>query len=327
MQYVSGYLVYLETEEGKGIKSIAAYRGDLKRFRRWLDNEGQEGGRVLTWEQIGARHVRAYIAWLSSDRVVIRDNGKAYRAKKVGPKYIRRVNASLRKFYDYLVRVEKLLDENPLRDIKNPKLPHRKPPHLTTDELRRLIQTALDYSHIPERIRNWAMVAFLFHTGLRVSEFCAMRESDIRYRDGFPQSLRVIGKGDKERRVSLSTEGSRALHQWMGERSKVLRSLPPGKENLDFVWLIPNGARRGEVLTPNGVRHTLRRLGKLAGITHSVHPHKLRHSYGTEAVRNGAKVHGIMESMGHSSLQVTGQYLHADESELEQVAAIMPSVL
>lgn len=71
----------------------------------------------------------------------------------------------------------------------------------------------------------------------------------------------------------------------------------------------------------------LTRFGKLAGITKSVHPHLLRHSFATEAIRNGAKIHGLQRALGHASIATTGIYLHADEEELEQVAAVMPSVL
>lgn len=71
----------------------------------------------------------------------------------------------------------------------------------------------------------------------------------------------------------------------------------------------------------------LRRLGKLAAITEGVHPHLLHHSFGTEAVRGGAKLHGLKEMMGDSSIATTGMYLHADEDELEQVALVMPRVL
>jgi site-specific recombinase XerD len=71
----------------------------------------------------------------------------------------------------------------------------------------------------------------------------------------------------------------------------------------------------------------LRRLGKLAGITKGVHPHLLRHSFATEAVRRGAKIHGLMVMLGHSSIATTVIYLHADEQELEQVASVMPSIL
>ncbi len=90
---------------------------------------------------------------------------------------------------------------------------------------------------------------------------------------------------------------------------------------------VPAGKKRGEGISPAGVRTLLRRLGSLANLTRRVYPHLLRHSFATEAVKHGAKIHKLKEVLGHSSIATTGVYLHADEGELEQVAAVMPSVL
>ena len=90
--------------------------------------------------------------------------------------------------------------------------------------------------------------------------------------------------------------------------------------------LVPAGKKRGEGVSPAGVRALLRRLGPLANLTKRVHPHLLRHSFATEAVKHGAKIHGLKEVLGHSSIATTGVYLHADEGELEAVAVVMPRV-
>ena len=326
MNYSKPFELYLRVEEGKGEKTIAAYLGDVGRFRNWLDKQGVGRGAPVPWEQVQPRHLRAYLAWLSSDRLTARADGAHIKARAVGPKYVNRVISSLREWFDYLENVEKVIEGNPARELKKPKLPKRNPAHLSTSEVSRLIQAAVDGSRLTERVRNWTMIAFLFHTGLRVSELCDMKVADIRYKDGLPNAVKVIGKGDKERTVRLNTEGSRALYNWLQERSHIEASAPL-EADTSFVWLIPSGRKRGQPLTPNGVRHLLQRFGKLAGITKPVHPHLLRHSFATEAIRNGAKIHGLQRALGHASIATTGVYLHADEEELEQVAAVMPSVL
>lgn len=259
--------------------------------------------------------------------MITRRDGATRQAKKVSAKYLNRVLSALREWFDYLLTVEKVIDMNPANELKNPKIPKRSPPHLSVEEVSRLIQAAVDYSRQPERVRNWALIAFLFHTGLRVSELTAMRSDDIRYKDGLPGSLRVIGKGNKERRVVLNQEAARALWNWLKERAVIEAEAPLDVRDVGYVWLIPSGRKRGESLTPNGVRHLLKRFGKLAGITTPVHPHLLRHSFATEAVRAGAKLHGRKEVLGHASIATTGMYLQADEQELEQVASVMPRVL
>jgi len=132
-----------------------------------------------------------------------------------GGEALRRVTASLRVWFDYLRDVEKLRQDNPAREIKAPKLSKRHPGALTTEEISQLIKAAVDHSRTSERLRNWTLIAFLFYTGLRVSELCELRVSDIQHRDRLPHSLRVIGKGNRERRVIFSPEAKRSLYQWL----------------------------------------------------------------------------------------------------------------
>jgi integrase/recombinase XerD len=326
MDYYHQFASYLEVERGKGPLTIKAYLDDVRRFRKWLDGHAIERGLPPGWEEVGARHIRAYTAWLSTERRLERSDGSYIEAGKVGPKYLHRITSSLRIWFDYLQEIEKLRPDNPAREVKKPRLPKRNPPSLTLEELGRLIAAAVEHSRLPERVRNWTMIAFIFNTGLRVSELCDMKIADISYRDRLPHSLKVIGKGNKERKIILSPEATRALYQWLQERAYIEADAPIGADTR-YVWLIPNGRKRGQRMTASGVRAMLRRLGKLAGITKGVHPHLLRHSFATEAVRRGAKIHGLKEMLGHSSIATTGIYLHADEQELEQVASVMPSIL
>ncbi len=326
MDYTRQFEVYQRVEVGKGEKTVAAYSDDVKRFRAWLDTHAVERGLPPSWEELSVRHIRAYTAWLSSERTQERKDGTHSSLQGVGAKYLRRVTSSLRVWFDYLRDIEQLRQDNPAREIKAPKLPKRHPGALSTDEISRLIQAAVKHSRTSERLRNWTLIAFLFHTGLRVSELCELRVSDVQYRDRLPHSLRVIGKGNKERRVVLSPEAKRSLYQWLQERAHI-EAAAPLEVDASFVWLVPAGKRRGEGISPAGVRALLRHLAPLANLTKRVHPHLLRHSFATEAVRRGAKIHGLKEMLGHASIATTGVYLHADEDELEQVAAVMPSVL
>ena len=321
MDYRKQFAVYHRVEEGKGERTISAYLADVRRFRAWLDEHAP-----VPWEQVQTRHLRAYMAWLSDDHTVVREDGSSIVRRAVGAKYIGRVTSSLREWFRYLEKIERLIENNPAAELKKPKIPKRHPNHLSAAEVSKLIQAAVRGSRLPERVRNWTLIAFLFHTGMRVSELCNTRVSDIRYKDGLPSSLKVIGKGNKERTVRLNPEGSRALYNWLQERAHI-EAAAPIEANTSFVWLIPCGRKRGQVLTPDGVRKLLQRFGKLAGITKPVHPHLLRHSFATEAVRNGAKIHGLQRALDHASIATTGVYLFADEDELEQVVGVLPSVL
>lgn len=220
MDYTQQFDIYQRIEIGKGEKTVSAYADDVRRFREWLDLHAVERSLTPAWEEVSARHIRGYTAWLSAERTQTRKDGTRLTMQPVGGKYLRRVMASLRVWFDYLRDVEKLRQDNPAREIKAPKLPKRHPGALSTDEISQLIKAAVDHSRTSERLRNWTLIAFLFHTGLRVSELCELRITDVQHRDRLPHSLRVIGKGNKERRVILSDEGE--LEQVAAVMSRVL---------------------------------------------------------------------------------------------------------
>lgn len=308
MKQLKGFSQYLKIEKGRSDKTIEAYLGDVKRFRTYLD-ENPEEGLVLGWEDVQAKHIRAYLSELDAS-----------------PAYFRRVHSSLKVWFDYLQVVAEVVPSNPSLTISKPKKAQHHPKVLNLLEVRKLIESAVNTSRVSERLRNWTLIAFMVSTGLRVSELCGLNDSSIKYRDGLPHSITVIGKGNKERTVVLSDNAQTALHQWMRYRKQLLPELPPGADR-EAIWLIPAGPRLGKRLSTAAVRKLLKRLGNLANIQTSVHPHKLRHTFATEAVRGGAKLHALRDALGHARLDTMGVYLHADESELEAVAAVLPDVL
>jgi integrase/recombinase XerD len=323
-------------EQGKGEATVKAYLGDVERFRDYLDTNCLRYDLPLEWDQVTDAELRRYLAWLSEKRTVKRKHDEAeIKMKPVGPRYTRRVLSALSVWFDYLTEVEKLdIHPNPPRKLKRPKLPIRNPEANTQEEITLLINTALEHSRVSERVRNWTLIAFLYHTGLRNFECARLKMTDVRFKGGLPHSVRVIGKGNKERVIPLRSDsqgsyqgdgGSRALHQWLKERTKTVAELPPNSPHKDYVWLIPSGRKKGQPLTTSGIRAIYRRFSAIAGI--AAHPHKMRHSFATHAVQNGAKLHALQAALGHSSLQVTGMYLHADQKELENVVAVLPSVM
>ena len=279
----------------------------MRRFRSWLDANPVNGVPV-SWEEVAPRHIRAYLNSLEAS-----------------PTYVHRIISSLRGWFGYLQEVEELTDSNPAAELAKPKLRDKRPPAMSVGEVSALIRAAVERSRRPERLRNWTLIAFLFHTGLRVSELCNLLVSDIRHKDGLPYNVKVIGKGEKERRVVLSDEAQRALHQWLRERRLLVAELPLGSDT-EHVWLVVTGRKRGKHLSPQGVWELLRHYANHAGINKRVYPHLLRHTYATEAIRSGAKLHGLRDSLGHANIATTSRYLHADESELEAVAAVLPRV-
>lgn len=315
------FATHLRVEAGSSENTIRAYLGDIKRFRRWLDAVDGNAGLPPTWVEVTERDIRTYLAYLSTDRLVDRPDGSRVSVAPITAKTTHRVISSLRRWFDYLIDVEELpIQPNPARRIRKPKLPKRHPPALTPEQIASLIATAHERSRSSERVRNWALTTF---TGLRVSELCNMRLGDIEYEGGWPARLKVIGKGNKERTVVLSHdpaigagEAARALSVWLQHRAGVVSSLRGPA--CDHVWLVPVGARTGRPISTSGVRAVFRSLSRV--VAAPVHPHILRHSFATHAVRGGARLDAVQRMLGHASLATTGAYLQASDEDLATVA-------
>lgn len=311
MTYYDSFSIHLEIEKGRSQKTINAYLGDIKRFRRWLDNNTEN--LPPTWQETTDRHIRAYLANQAKN-------------KKASPRYVRRIISSLRTWYDYLTNVEKLTLNNPAQTLSKPKLPKRHANALTPNDINKLILTTKTNSQRPEKTRNWTAITLLYNTGLRISEFTNLKETDIRYKDGLPHSITVIGKGNKERRIPLNPEASTALYQWLKERQQLLINLPPHPDR-SYIWLIPTGKKQGQQWGAQGIRKMLKTYAKQAGLNQNIYPHMLRHSCGNELVRNGVRIDVVKELFGHADISTTIIYTHADQKDLEEAVKEMPKVL
>ncbi|RTH25673.1 recombinase XerC, partial [Thermus scotoductus] len=180
MELFARFRRYLEMEEGRSPRTAKEYVLDSALFSSWYR---ERYGRPPRWEEIGSQHIRAFLA-----------------SREVSPHRVGRVLASLRKLFRYLAEVEALpILKDPTEGVKRPKLPRRLPVYLTPPEVARLLEAA--YKHRSPRIglRDWAVLAFLYGTGLRLSEALSLTYSDLTYQDGIPHAIRVRGKGDKER--------------------------------------------------------------------------------------------------------------------------------
>lgn len=296
------FAAWLRYERGLSERTAKAYQGDLSRF---LENSGCQVG------TLGTADLRGWISELGAE-------GRS-------AAYVSRVVSSFRQFFFYLQKIEGARVDNPAEELRKPKLPKRLPATLGTDEVQKVIATAFSSSRAPYRNRNWALMAWLYASGMRVSEVCDMDVSHLKYSEGLPRSLKVIGKGNKERRVHVSEAAGRALATWLSDRSHLI-SQAQGSSKSGAVWV---SLRKGEIqrLKPRAVQRLCERIGNRAGLSVRLHPHLLRHTFATAAIRNGAQLHAVKDALGHTSLETTGIYLHADTKDLEQVADSLPNII
>ena len=215
-----------------------------------------------------------------------------------------RILCGVRSFFKYLV-ISGILKDDPSELLEAPTVGEHLPEVLSTEEIDRM-EAVIDLSKW-EGQRNKAIIELLFSCGLRVSELVNLKFNDIFERDKF---LRIIGKGDKERLVPISESALHEIKLWLYDRN--LMKIKPGEQ--DYVFL----NRRGAHLTRTMILIMIKRTAEEAGITKTVSPHTLRHSFATELLKGGADLRAIQEMLGHENIKTTQIYTHIDITTLRE---------
>lgn len=215
-----------------------------------------------------------------------------------------RVLSGVRSFYRYLL-IEGYVSVDPTELLESPQLGEHLPQVLSTAEVDKL-EDSIDLSK-PEGHRNRAIIEVLFSCGLRVSELVNWQLTDL-YLD--EQFVKVVGKGNKERLVPISARAIRELQWWFVQRNAL--RIKAGEENYVFL------NRRGAHLTRTMILIMIKRQALEAGITKTISPHTLRHSFATALLEGGADLRAIQEMLGHESIGTTQIYTHVDTTMLRK---------
>jgi integrase/recombinase XerC len=215
-----------------------------------------------------------------------------------------RILSTVRGFFKWLWETRRIA-KNPASGLRNPKQPKRLPAFLTEGESRALLDLppAVDFA----TARLAGLLELLYASGLRVSELVGLDLQDL-----FPEqrTLRVLGKGRKERLVPYHAQAAASLEVYLGFRSAFLA----GKALPATPALFLN--QRGGRLTPTSVRALLRTALAAAAVRSRVSPHALRHSFATHLLNRGMDLRAIQELLGHASLSTTQRYTHLGLEEL-----------
>lgn len=216
-----------------------------------------------------------------------------------------RTLSTARAFYRWMFETRRI-QANPATGLRNPKLPQRLPAFLTEEESRSLLDLPAPVDFLSSRLR--CLLELLYASGLRVSELTGLDLQDLLMEQ---RTLRVLGKGRKERLVPFHEGAAEVLRSYLGYRSGFLagKGLPP----TPALFLNQKGGR----LTPTSVRTFLSKTIEQASIRAKVSPHALRHSFATHLLNRGMDLRAIQELLGHASLSTTQRYTHLD---LEQLA-------
>ncbi len=205
-------------------------------------------------------------------------------------------------------------------ELKIPKLPTLLPQPLSPEELSRLLSAARENASDDKGLRDWVILAFLYGTGLRVSEALNLELGDIEYQGGdpLPTAVRVTAKGNEERLIPLSSTAQRALYQWL----RVRRMQARGNTPRVFVHL-----KTGQPIPVRTVQAMMHRVAERAGIPkRKATPHKLRHTFATALVNAGRSMDEVQEALGHKDSNVTRRYAKLNRSRMRAAADALPDV-
>jgi integrase/recombinase XerD len=284
---IEEFLDALWLEKGLSPHTRSAYRTDLLAFARWLE------GRGLTLETVGRDAVLDHLGWRLSE---------GYQARSTA-----RFLSGLRSFYKYGVR-EGRIAEDPTLLVSMPQLGAPLPKSLSEADVEALL--AAPDTEDSLGLRDRTMLEVLYATGLRVTELISLTLDEINLREG---SLRVFGKGSKERLIPLGEEAI----AWLEDYLKTARPLLLGGQPGDILF----PSQRGTPMTRQTFWHRIKLHAQVAGIRTSLSPHTLRHAFATHLLNHGADLRTVQMLLGHTSLSTTQIYTHVARVRLQQLHA------
>ncbi len=278
------FLDSLWMERGLSKNTLFAYRSDISKYARWLQNQG------INITKAGPQNILAYLASTEnkSTRTVARNL------------------SSLRRLYEYLSKEDKV-KQNPIKNVEAPRLGRSLPKSLTENEVESLLDAP--NTNQPLGLRDNTMLEIIYGTGLRVSELITLTLHQINLRQGV---VRVMGKGNKERLVPLGEISTEWLEKYLAHgRNEILG------ENNSTDTLFPS--RRGKSMTRQTFWHIVKRHAIVAGIKKSISPHMLRHAFATHLINHGADLRVVQMLLGHSDISTTQIYTHVARERLKDI--------
>ena len=300
---VAGYLRVMANERGASAHTLRAYQRELRGFSAYIAAlYGKDQGP----ERIEHTHIRAYLGTLYD-----RGLSKASAARAL---------AAIRSWFRWLARTGRL-EQNAAALVATPRLPKHLPRVPSIEQMNRVVESVReDAASWPAR--DTAILELLYGCGIRNAELTGLNLEDIHWAN---EAILIRGKGQKERYVPLGDAAAVALRAYMAERSARLAAAGDAKGyatpalflNLRLRGLSkPGGEAR---LTTRSVGRIVKRIAILRGLSADVHPHTLRHAFGTHLLEEGADLRAIQELLGHERLSTTQRYTQLTTAQLTQV--------
>lgn len=281
-QPVERFLVYLKSEKQLSLNTQTNYRRQLYALIKLATDV-----EITCWQNVDTSAVRLLIG--RSKRDGLKASSLSLRL------------SALRSFFDWMM-LHGQLTANPAKSVQNPKQGKPLPKNIDVDEINQLMD--IKYND-PLAVRDRAMLELMYGSGLRLSELVNLNCRTINLVDS---EVKVLGKGNKERKLPLGKESVKWLRNWLS-----LRDFLQPQDDALFI------SKLGKRISPRNVEKRFAQWGIKQGLTQHVHPHKLRHSFATHMLESSRDLRAVQELLGHADLSTTQIYTHLDFSHLSDV--------
>ena len=281
--WIDAFVRHLEFERRLSKETCKHYRRDIDALRSWCDETG-----ISRWSDLDDEHLRSYSA--------------ACFRRGLSARSIQRRLSAARTFFRYLLR-EKHVRRNPVQSVSAPRGAKRLPENLDADRMARLLEIPGDGPLVD---RDRAILELLYSSGLRLAELTDLNLGDVDMQDA---TVRVTGKGNKDRIVPVGSRAIQALARWQQSRG----TLADPDERALFV------SNRGTRLSRRSVQARVDHWARRQGIDAKVYPHLFRHSFATHLLESSHDLRGVQELLGHANISTTQVYTHLDFQHLAQI--------
>ncbi len=297
-QFLEQFINELRVERQLSQHTVINYKRDIVNFFIWYQDNAEK---IL----LDNRCIQHFVGYMNR--------------QKKSPATIARRLSSLRQYFDFLL-VKKIIASNPASNVKAPKKAKLLPKALPVDDINELLNNPKKYFDFTKElhIRDYAILELLYSSGIRVAELASLNIEDINLSTG--QGI-VLGKGNKERIIYVGNKAIDALKKWISVRSDYLTSLSDNDDNA-FVNLKEQPLfinKYGKRLSIRGIQYQIKDLGKRFNLNLNLHPHMMRHSFGSHLLQSGADLRSVQEMLGHSDISSTQIYTHLDFQHLARV--------
>lgn len=307
---VDDWVDYLESIKENSSNTIKSYQGDVINFLQFIkhrtglincpieeisDLDITDINEEII-KKIGIRDLIAYISY--TDKYL--NNSSSTRSRKL---------SSLRSFFNYLYKIISILDSNPMSLLEGPKIPKRMPHYLELEEVQRLLITILDNDDEFYKLRDYSIIMLFLNTGLRLSELVNIH-TDHFNKDN---SIRIIGKGNKERIIYLNSSVLESINDYMRVRPD---------SDVDNLFVNKTG---DQFLGPRGIQYMVTKYLKKCGLGGKYSPHSLRHTAATLLYQYGdVDIRTLQVILGHESVSTTQIYTHVNSVQIREAINLNP---